>query len=128
MASKGVSNGIVIGVACVVVAGLIAAVALIGPGPAKAAAGQDLIGTRWSDPKAPANVYTFWKEGVCTAQYHDRTYSGRWTQSGSSVNFTIDGDPVVFRMILGQSEMTGDGFPPGGEKSMFVNLVRTEGP
>jgi len=130
MASKDISNGILIGAACLVVAGLMAAVAQSGCGPAKAAPELDITGTSWSDPKAPANTYTFWKAGACTSKYDDRTFSGRWTQSGKSVDFTIDGDggPVVFHMILGQGEMNGDGFPPGGEKSMFVNLVRVDGP
>ncbi len=130
MTSKGNSNGILIGAACMVVAGLTAAMALSGCGSAATAPADDISGTHWSDPKAPANIYTFWKEGACTAKYDDRTFSGRWTQRGTSVDFTIDGDggPVVFHMILGQGEMTGDGFPPGGEKSMFVNLVRMDGP
>ena len=130
MASKGVSNGILMGAACLVAAALMAAVALSGCGPAQTVPALDITGTSWSDPKAPANTYSFWKAGACTAKYDDRTFSGRWTQSGTSVNFTIDGDggPVVFHMILGEGEMNGDGFPPGGEKSMFVHLVWTEGP
>ena len=79
----------------------------------------------WTDPKAATNTYTFWKSGVCEAKYQYRSYAGRWTQSGKNVTFTISGDSgeTVFHMILGENEMDGDAFPPGGQKSIFVNLV-----
>ena len=107
-----------------------AAMMLSGCGSGSSSPVLDITGTNWSDPKAPTNTFTFWKEGVCQAKYHYRTFAGRWTQKGKSVDFTIDGDggQIVFHMILGQGEMNGDAFPPGGEKSLFVNLVQVHDP
>jgi len=88
----------------------------------------DVSTITWTDPKAATNTYTFWKTGICEAKYQYRTYAGRWTQSGKNVTFTISGDSgeTVFHMILGENEMDGDAFPPGGQKSIFVNLVPTQ--